>query len=115
VRYESIIVDTAHERFTNHYFQFWGELFTHFVAGASISRSGLSRVTEARRKPFEEKVAVREATFVVAHQADNTTFEGLAFSSHAEATAHLQATVAANPSLAESIHVIPTAEVNVPA
>lgn len=115
VRYESIIVDTAHERFTNHYFQFWGDLFTHFVAGASISRSGLSKATESKRQPFDEKVIVKDAGFVVAHQADNTTFEGQAFTSHAEATAYLQFTLAANPSLSDAIHVIPSSEVNVPA
>lgn len=115
VRYESIIVDTAHERFTHHYFEFWGDLFTHFVAGASISRSGLSKATEAKRQPFGEKVSVRDAGFVVAHQADNTMLDGQTFTSHAEATAYLQSTVAANPSLADAIHVLPMAEVNVPA
>jgi Family of unknown function (DUF6603) len=113
VRYERIIVDTAFERFQIHYFEFWAELFVHFVAGASVSRSSLSRAKELKRQPFEEKVGVKEPGFVVAHQADNTAFAGAAFTSHAEATAYLDEATASDPSLHESIHVIPASEVAV--
>jgi hypothetical protein len=113
VRYESIIVDTAFERFARPYFEFWGQLFVHFAAGASVSRSALSLATERKRQPFEAKVSVTEPGFVVAHQADNTAFVETAFGSHAEATAYLQETVAGDPSLADSIHVLPASEVNV--
>ncbi len=112
VRYESIIVDTAHERFVRSYFQFWGGLFAHFVAGAAVSRSVLSLATEAKRQPFEEKVVVKDAGFVVAQQADNTTFGDASFASHAEAAAYLHDAVRSDPSLADAIHVIPTSEVN---
>jgi hypothetical protein len=112
VRYETIIVDTAHERFTSPYFRFWPDLFEHFALGASVCRSALSLATETKRQPFDAKVAVATAGFVVANQADNTAFGGSSFASHAEASAYLNATLAADPSLAETIHVIPTAEVN---
>jgi hypothetical protein len=112
VRYETIIVDTAHERFPALYFRFWAVLFVHFALGASVCRSALSLATETKRQPFEAKVNVATAGFVVANQADNTAFAGSSFASHAEASAFLQSTVAADPSLGESIHVIPTAEVN---
>jgi hypothetical protein len=113
VRYESIIVDTAHERFPSRYFEFWGDLFAHFVAGASVSRSALSRANEMKRQPFDTKVGVKDAGFVVAHQSDNTAFAESAFGSHAEATAYLHETTAGDPSLADSIHVIPASEVSV--
>jgi hypothetical protein len=112
VRYESIIVDTAHERFTALYFRFWTELFVHFTLGASVSRSALSLAKETKRKPFAEKVNVTTAGFVVANQADNTAFAASSFASHAEASAFLQSAMTADPSLADSIHVIPFAEVN---
>ncbi len=112
VRYETIIVDTAYERNPAHYFPFWAVLFVHFALGASVSRSVLSLATETKRQPFAEKVDVTTAGFAVANQADNTAFEGASFASHAEASAFLQAKVASDPSLTDSIHVIPTAEVN---
>jgi hypothetical protein len=113
VRYESIIVDTAYERFPLRYFEFWGELFVHFAAGASVSRSALSRANERKRQPFEEKVTVKDAGFVVAHQSDNTAFADSAFGSHAEATAYLHEAIAADPGLADSIHILPASEVSV--
>jgi hypothetical protein len=115
VRYESIIVDSAHERFPSSYFEFWGGLFAHFVAGASVSKSALSRANEIKRQPFEAKVELTDAGFVVALQSDNTSFTESAFGSHAEATAYLNETIAGDPSLAESIHVIPVSEVSVTA
>ena len=113
VRYETIIVDTLYERFQVRYFEFWGALFTHFVAGASVSRSNLSLAKEMKRQPFNAKVAVKDAGFVVAHQADNTAFAESAFTSHAEAIAYLDEATASDPSLHESIHVIPASEVAV--
>jgi hypothetical protein len=112
VRYETIIVDTAYERFKRPYFIFWPTLFVHFALGASVSRSVLSLATEAKRQPFAEKVNVATAGFVVANQADNTAFGGASFASHAEASAFLQSAVASDPLLFDSIHVIPSAEVN---
>jgi hypothetical protein len=112
VRYESIIVDTAYERFPRRYFEFWGELFVHFAAGGSVSRSVLSRANELKRQPFEEKVVVKDAGFVVAHQSDNTAFAAAPFGSHAEASAYLHAAIAADPTLTDSIHILPASEVS---
>ncbi len=113
VRYESIIVDTAQERLPLRYFEFWGDLFVHFAAGASVSRSVLSQATETKRQPFDAKVQVQDAGFVVAHQADNTAVADASFGSHAEATAFLHDRIAVDPALADSIHVIPASEVTV--
>jgi hypothetical protein len=116
VRYEQIVIDTEFERHPTHYFQFWGELFTHFTAGATIASSELSLAAQRRRQPFTEKVDVTGDRYVVASQVDNTAMPGgLTFPSHAEAMAHLAAAVAAEPNLVQSVHVIPMAEVNVAA
>jgi hypothetical protein len=112
VRYESIVVDTVDERFASRYFEFSGDLFTHFMAGASVCRAVLSQANEIKRQPFEARVEVKDAGFVVAHQSDNTAFAESAFGSHAEATAYLHETIAGDPTLAESIHVIPASEVS---
>ena len=90
------------------------ELFAHFVAGAAIAKSDrLAAPTEKRHQPFAAKVGITGDRFVVASQIDNTALGGVtAFGSHAEATAHLAGTIAADPTLADTIHVIPLAEVN---
>jgi hypothetical protein len=113
VRYETIIVDSAFERHTIKFFTFWPILFTHFAAGAAIAKSPLSLAQEKKHQPFAAKVEVPGEQFTVAHQADNTAVLGAqTFASHAEATAHLAATVAADPTVVDTFHVIPLAEVN---
>jgi hypothetical protein len=110
VRYESIIVDSAHERFPSHFFVFPSELFAHFAAGSSVRASVLSQAAELRKQPFQAKVTVADGGFVVANQADNTAFATQTFSSHAEASAFLTEAVAADPGLVDAIHIVPTAE-----
>lgn len=116
VRYESIVMDTEFERTTIRYFEFWGGLFVHFTAGASIASNDLSLAKQTQLQPFAEKVGVKADEYVVASQVDNTAMPGVqTFSSHAEAMAHVNSAVAADANLAASIHVIPMAEVNVAA
>ena len=65
---------------------------------------------------FADKVAVPGDAYTVAWQADNRTFTTAStFGSFAEAQAHLDGVLADDPSLAETIHVIPRAEVNLAA
>lgn len=113
VRYETIIIDTAFEAFRIHFFKFWDGLFAHFRGGAAISRAPVSLANEVRMQPFASRVEVGDEQFTVAFQADNRAFSTAAtFSSFAEAQAHLETTVSLDPNLAETIHVIPGAEVN---
>jgi hypothetical protein len=113
VRYEMIIIDTAFERFRIPFFKFWDGLFTHFRAGAAVSRSAVSLATEKRMQPFADKVAVGEEQYAVAFQKDNRAYaETATFTSYAEAQAHLAETVRLDPILSEEIHVIPFVEVN---
>ena len=113
VRYEMIIIDTAFERFRIPFFKFWDGLFTHFRAGAAVSRSAVSLATEKRMQPFADKVAVGEEQYSVAFQKDNRAYtETATFTSYAEAQAHLAEALRLDPTLSEEIHVIPLAEVN---
>jgi len=113
VRYEMIILDSAFKRFRRSFFKFWDSLFTHFRAGASISRASISLASEKRLQPFAEKVTVTVDQYTVAYQSDNTAVAGTAtFTSYAEAQAYMFETVRMNPSKVEEVHVIPFAEVN---
>jgi hypothetical protein len=113
VRYELIILDSAFKRFQTGFFKFWDALFTHFRAGAAISRSSISLANEKRMKPFEDRVIVTGDQYTVAFQSDNSAIAATAtYSSYAEAQAHLAEAVQLDPSLAEEVHVIPFAEVN---
>jgi Family of unknown function (DUF6603) len=114
VRYEQIIVDTPPERPRKPFFEFPNGLFVHFRAGAAIHRSAVSLATERRLKPFADKVAVGADRYTFAFQADNRAASATAtFESFAEAEAHLAGVVRADPNLADALHVIPGAEVNV--
>ena len=116
VRYEQIVIDTAFERVPTRFFSFWPNLFTHFQRGSAVTKSPLSLASEQKLKPFADKVNVKADAFAVASTADNTAVAGTAtFSSHAEAVAHLNATLRRDPSMADALHVIPVAEVNVAA
>ncbi len=82
----------------------------------AIASSELSLAAERRRQPFAGKIGVTGDQYVVASQVDNTAMPGgRTFASHAEAMAHLASAVAAEPNLAQSVHVIPMAEVNLAA
>jgi len=116
VRYEEIIVDTAHERRPKRFMLFWANLFSHFQRGSMIAKHELSLATELKLQPFAEKVQVKGDQFAVANVADNSALGATAlFGSHFEAVAHLNGMVSNNPALAGTVHVIPTAEVNVAA
>ena len=113
VRYETIILDTAFMRLRIRFFEFWSGLFTHFRAGAAVSRAGISLANEKRMQPFASKVAVFDDQYTVAFQSDNRTYTSTAtFSSYAEAQVHMAEAVQLDPALSEEIHVIPLAEVN---
>lgn len=111
VRYETIIIDTLFERFRIRFFPFWDSLFTHFRAGAAISRSALSQAAAKQRRPFEAKVALPGDRYVVAYSANNQAMgETRAFASFAEAEMHMYSALQADPTLNETLHVIPAVE-----
>jgi hypothetical protein len=111
VRYEVVIIDN---RFRRRLLRFRGimiTLFTHFLAGNSVSLSGLSKATQAKLDPFDDRIKVNPAQFAVASAVDNKLIApNLVFASQASANEHVSAVLAANPTAA--LHVIPAAELN---
>jgi hypothetical protein len=112
VRYERIIVDRKSRRVVTRFYPQLDSIFTHFVAGASASRSALSQTVKTQYQPFPDKVQIETETFAVALQSNNQAFAAAAsFTSRAQAADFLARTVAANPGLADTLHVIPGFEV----
>jgi hypothetical protein len=110
VRYEEIVIDSNYKRFARRFRGFVGVLFEFFLNGAAVSKCELSQAVKIRMQPFAEKIDIRGETYTVANQADNTAFNGAVFHSEASAREYLNDQVAADPSLASTIHVIPTVE-----
>jgi hypothetical protein len=112
VRYDLTIVDTNFKRFARRFYILTGSLFAHFLAGASVTRCGLSAYKAAQVQPFADKVSVSSEGFAVASTATNTAYaaEGAHFTSQAAADDYLQRTVANDPTLAGSLHVLPRFE-----
>jgi hypothetical protein len=110
VRYETIIIDTAYRRFRVGLEKLLDGLFAHFRKGAAVSRVSVSLAYEQRLRPFASKITVEEDRFTLANQADNSAYLATTFGSYAEAAARLDRVVSADPSLADSLHVIPQTE-----
>jgi len=112
VRYEEIIIDNNFKRFARRFRSFAGVLFELFLAGNSVARSDLSRHSKRAMQPFDDKITVTDETFTVAFQSNNQAFAAEAVSFHSEASArdYLSRRVAGDPSLADSLHVIPSYE-----
>lgn len=123
IRYETIIVDSAFRRHVRSFFDFFGAgfaianelLFGHFLAGASVSQSVLSKRHRDRMQPFEEVITVRPQGFTVVFTEDNRPVDGFGATptSHAAATRYMEERVAADGGLARRVHVVPNTEVNI--
>lgn len=114
VRYEMIIIDNLFKSFVLPFFEFWINLYGHFLEGAVIGKSTLSRKRQAELHPFDAAIRVDETPYVVASVRDNrnASGEGLRFRSEAKAREYLNERIAANPKLSRDLHVIPGYEVN---
>ncbi|MEV4441373.1 hypothetical protein AB0K09_20580, partial [Streptomyces sp. NPDC049577] len=113
-RYEQIVIDTS-RRSVDRFTAYSSGLFAHLMGGNSVSRSTLSQAQQALRQPFTEHVRVGGDTFTVAGTLDNKavgTHDGAApvFASAALAHDRLADLLAEDPSLAGTLHVIPTVE-----
>jgi hypothetical protein len=88
-------------------------LFHPFLAGAAVARSPLSNRTRAQLQPFDDKIAVGPESFTVASSNDNKPLAADAvFTSEAKAHDYMRGRLAADPSLAGTMHVLPNHEVN---
>jgi hypothetical protein len=114
VRYEEIIIDDNFKRFKRRFTTFPGILFAHFLNGNAIALSALSKATQKKLNPFEEKIKVAGDSFAVAFTSDNKAFGAEAtFTSAAMASQFIARKVADDPGLADSLHVIRQHEVAV--
>jgi hypothetical protein len=108
-RYEEIIIDSA-GRQASSFVSYNSTLFHHFLGGASVARSPLAKAERTLRQPFTDRIMVPGDSYVVASSRDNTA-AGPVFSSRAQASAHLDTLLAADPGAAGTLHVVPALEV----
>ncbi|MGW1992771.1 DUF6603 domain-containing protein [Embleya sp. NPDC001921] len=112
---------TRRERFHN----VGSAIYDRLLEGSSTSRSALSRRDAEQRQPFaaEDTVRITGQRFAVAHRRDNLQAfaptsdvdRGVtSFRSHATASDALVDWIDADPSLANTLHVIPVSEVAAP-
>lgn len=113
VRDDVTIIDTKLRRSSSQFTYYPGTLFQHGLRGNAAARSTLSGAREQQTHPFTGSVQVSPETFAVAQQADNTVYrpEAAAFTSQASARDYLDRAVAADPTLAGTLHVLPQFEV----
>ena len=112
VRYEEIILDSNAKRFASGFKGYFGVLFNFFLNGAAVARCDISNARRLQQNPFGDKIKIQAETFTVAFQADNTAFstDSAEFHSQASARDFLNRQIAADPALADQIHVIPSVE-----
>jgi len=113
VRYEEVVIDNRFRRRRFRFQAISGLLFDHFLAGAAITLSPLSAKGQRLLDPLADAIAVTGDQYAVASTVDNSGIGSHAtFSSQAAAIDHLSALVADDPNLADTLHVIPSAELN---
>ena len=114
VRYEQIIIDNNFKRFVRRYKLFTANFFGHFLNGAAVTKSDLSKHRKTQLDPFinESKVTVRDSGFTVAFTENNKAYSAQAmnFASETLARQFIEEQVAAKPELYDSLHVIPQYE-----
>lgn len=113
VRYDVTIIDTKLRRSSSRFTPYPGSLFQIGLRGNAAARSPLSGLRHEQTHPFSGSVQVSAETFTVARQSDNTAYspEAASFSSQASAREYLDGLVAADPSAAGTLHVLPKSEV----
>jgi hypothetical protein len=113
LRYDLTVIDKESEPVRLPFFAHSRAMFTNFLAGNSAGQSTLSASFRGLTQPQAGSVTVSNETFAVALQATNQVFhpEASAFLSQAQAQDYISDAVAANPSLENTLHVIPRFEV----
>jgi hypothetical protein len=112
IRYEEIIIDNNYLRFVRRFSVEVFGLFNHFLKGASVSQSSLSKAYKSKFKPYEESIVAQEEGYAVAFQENNKAVATQAvFSSEAQARDFMNQMIGENPTMADAVHVIPQFEV----
>ncbi|HET8922522.1 MAG TPA: DUF6603 domain-containing protein [Candidatus Acidoferrum sp.] len=113
VRYDLTIIDTNLRRVFRRFYVFTGSLFAHFLTGSSVTRSELSAHRKGQAQPYSQQVAMNSETFAVALQSNNKLYSSDAggFKSQVAAQDYLSRTIARDPALTGTLHVLPQFEV----
>jgi hypothetical protein len=108
VRYELTVIDTQYRRYVKRFFLFVNSLFLHFLGGASVAHNAFSSATLTQMQPWGQKISVSTETFAVANLTDNRAFSAgsVGFTSRVSAQDYLNRTLAAQPSLTGTLHVL---------
>ncbi len=125
IRYESIIIDNNFKRHVKRFYGFFAHgyavlqefLFTHQLRGNAASKSELSMEYRKRMQPFEEVIEVLPNLYSVVSTVDNQPVDATAtaFTSQAQAQAHLEQQIRAGAAPAGGIHVVPNSDLNLAA
>jgi hypothetical protein len=112
VLHELIVIDSNFKEHLARFFSVALAIFTHFLRGNATARSPLSRERAQALDPFNSRISVGAATYVVANARDNSPVsDGAVFTSKAKADDFLRAEVQRDPALRDSIHVLRASEV----
>jgi hypothetical protein len=112
-RYELILIDTNYLENRIKFYPLHLALFGHWIKGASVSQSVLSKARKTELTPFEDRIRTSSELFSVARLEDNKVVNAQAakFTSESQAQDYVRKYVRENPSQAGQIHVIPQFEV----
>ena len=110
VRYDETVLDTDRRVFIK-FRHYPGSLFRYGLRGNAAARSPVSAAIYAQTHPFDGAVTVSNEAFVVAHTDTNTAYTTTTFTSQASAADHIDQLIAADPTLAGTLHVLPQFEV----
>jgi hypothetical protein len=111
LRYEVTTIDTYYRRFMKRFRGLGDQLFDHFVRGAAVGKSALSKQRKSALQPFADGVTVTQDNYAVVFKANNKAASA-SFASHAAAQEWMRSTAANDPNLAASVHVVPATELN---
>jgi hypothetical protein len=90
-----------------------GVLFDPLLEGAAVARSTVSFARKRALSPFDDGVVVASEPYAVASVTDNRAIDtSSTYASEAKAIEAMKLRLAADPSLAGALHVLPISEVN---
>jgi hypothetical protein len=111
VRYEQNIIDNNFVSLLIRFVAISTQFFNHFLGRNAASKSVLSASYKTQKAPVDQKIAVKEAGYVVASTMNNSPHSQQAyFASHAQAQDFLRTQISQSSGLQDSLHVIPSTE-----
>jgi len=112
LRYELTTIDTLYRRFVSRFQVLTLAAFTHFIKGGAVGKSAFSKRRRKQLRPFDDRIQVGDATFVVVAQDTNLRADAApaGFATQGAAQTWLDGLAANDPAQAATLHVIPRDE-----